>query len=119
MSTISARVRALVWERDAHTCAWCGVPVTGAHSLQHRRARGMGGTRRPEANTPANLVLVHGTATTGCHGYVEAHPHQAAARGFRLSQTAEPSLEPIQYHTAVGPAWLLLAHDGSMTLTIE
>lgn len=103
-------VRALVWERDGGCCAWCGRGVDpGGHSLQHRRARGMGGTRRADANSPANLVLVCGSATTGCHGWIESHPGEAARRGFRLGQWADPADVPVLYG---GCGWVRLGHDG-------
>ncbi len=103
-------VRNMVWERDRGACAWCGGPVVeGDHSLQHRRARGMGGTRRADANSPANLVLVHGSATTGCHGHIEAHPGEAARRGFRLGQLADPADVPVLY---AGRVWVRLDHAG-------
>lgn len=103
-------VRDLVWERDGGACAWCGMTVyRGDHSLQHRRARGMGGTRRWDANSPANLVLVCGSATTGCHGHIEAHPGEAARRGFRVSQHADPAEVPVLY---AGRVWVRLDHAG-------
>lgn len=105
-------VRKLVWARDDGHCAWCGFGVNpGDHSLQHRRSRGMGGTRRADANSPANLILMCGSATTGCHGWIEAHPTEAAARGFRLLQRADPTEIPALYADGT---WLL-GHDGSRT----
>ncbi len=48
-------------------------------SIQHRRARGAGGTRLAEAHTNlANLLLLCGTGTTGCHGWVETQQRQLA-----------------------------------------
>ena len=111
MSGPARAVRGLVWERDGGACAWCGCPVReGEHSLQHRRARGMGGTRRADANSPANLVLVCGSGTTLCHGWVEAHPGEAERRGFRLRQWADPVEVPVLW---AGGVWVRLGHDGS------
>lgn len=92
--TVSAAVRRQVIERDGSRCQWCGRYVrteAGWYSLQHRRARGMGGSRRAATDAPANLVLVCGTGTTECHGYIESHPAEAAARGFRVSSSADPA----------------------------
>lgn len=47
-------------------------------SVQHRRAQGMGGTSRTETNDLANLLLLCGTGTTGCHGWVETQERQLA-----------------------------------------
>ena len=106
----SRATRTLVWDRDGGACGWCGRPVyEGDHSLQHRRARGMGGTRRADANSPANLVLVCGSATTGCHGHIEANPQEAARRGFRIGQWQDPSGVPVLY---AGRVWVRLGHAG-------
>lgn len=94
---VSKATRAAVIARDLNRCQWCGLPVNvagGDYSLQHRRARGMGGSRRTSTDQPANLLLVHGSGTTGCHGYIEANPDQARARGFRVSSGADPARVP-------------------------
>ena len=59
MTGPTPKVRALVLERDGYRCARCGVDVRTSpvgYSIQHRVARGMGGTRRPSINSPANLL---------------------------------------------------------------
>ena len=92
--SVTAAVRRHVIERDGSRCQWCGRYVrteSGWYSLQHRRARGMGGSRRASTDAPANLVLVCGTGTTECHGYIEAHPGEAAERGFRVNSSADPA----------------------------
>lgn len=106
-------VRAAVWDRDGGACAWCGTPITGEHSLQHRRARGMGGTKRADTNSPANLVLTCGSATTGCHGWIESHPREAERREFRLRQLADPADVPLLYR---GARWVRLDHHGGITV---
>lgn len=94
----SRRIRQLVIDRDDHCCVACGhwVDVEGGnYSLQHRRARGAGGSRRSDTNSLANLILMCGSATTGCHGYVEAHPDYALSRGYRVTQQQDPALVPV------------------------
>jgi hypothetical protein len=102
--------------RDGSICQWCGKHCdtsTGWYSLQHRRARGLGGTSRPTANTAANLVLVHGTGTTGCHGEIESQPALAAARGFRIRQDDDPSFVPIRCWNPIwGLSWHVLDDNG-------
>lgn len=115
-------VRADVIRRDGGRCQWCGAGVdtsSGWYSLQHRRARQMGGTSRPEANLAANLVLVHGTGTTGCHGEIEANPVLAAERGFRLTQEQQPDQCPIQVAGITGRRWVRLDNDGNTRPTIR
>lgn len=65
-------VRSLVMERDDWTCQRCGKAITEGveYSLQHRLARGSGGTSDPAINSPANLIVLCGSATTNCHGAV-------------------------------------------------
>jgi hypothetical protein len=90
----SDETRQLVIARDAETCQWCGKPIRDhgfGYSLQHRVARGMGGTSDPAINSPANLVLVGGSGTTDCHGYIESHPNEARERGFRVDRDTDPA----------------------------
>lgn len=83
------KVRDVVMARDGGRCVRCGVPVTGLpHSLQHRRARGAGGTTRPDTNLPANLILVCGTGTSLCHGRIERKRHEAQGFGWAIPLAA-------------------------------
>lgn len=108
MSGPTTRIRQIVLERDNHTCQWCGHYVFGEpYSLQHRRARGAGGTSRPGANEPANLIVMCGTATTGCHGHIEVAKDSATARGFRLSlHIPDEDIPDFPVYTYRGKAWL-------------
>lgn len=78
----SAETVRLVRERDDWRCARCAG--WGPLSTQHRVARGMGGTRHPLINGPANLLTLCGSGTTGCHGWVESHPVWAEAHGWSV-----------------------------------
>jgi hypothetical protein len=55
-------------------------------SIHHRRPRGMGGTDRPDVHSLANLMLVCGTGTVGCHGFLESHRTIAEARGYLVAK---------------------------------
>lgn len=44
----------------------------------------MGGSKRPELHQPANLIVLCGSGTTGCHGWVESHRHQARESGYLI-----------------------------------
>lgn len=48
---------------------------SGSHlvSRHHRQARGMGGTTDPAIHSLANLLLICGHGTAGCHGWIEHH----------------------------------------------
>ena len=78
----------------------------------------MGGTKDPKTNTPANLVLLCGSATTpgGCHTAVEKHRQAALWTGWIVPRTADPAHVPIK-----SPAgrWYLLNEDGTRTETVR
>lgn len=88
----STATRELVRWRDRDRCRRCGAPTWQIH---HRQPRGMGGTRDPRVNSPANLVLLCGTGVTGCHGWVESHRALAREQGWLVSQWADPVDVPI------------------------
>jgi hypothetical protein len=112
--SVSAKVRQIVLDRDEYRCVRCGeyIGPFGDYSIHHRRPRGMGGTKRPETDLPANLLTLCGSGTTGCHGLVESDRLLATARGFLVSQYADPELIPV--HTFRGKA--LLSNDGMLAI---
>lgn len=113
----SRKVRALVMAREDKRCAACGISVIGRpYSVQHRVARGMGGTSDPAANSPERLVLLCGSATTpgSCHARCEARDPDMHARGFWLWSWEDPALIPVMLASEHGSgvtAWL--ATDGT------
>lgn len=112
------KTRALVLERDGFQCVRCGKPCgprVGPYSLQHRKARGVGG----DSSIP-NLVLLCGTATTGCHGEVESRDPQTRredqARGYRLESWQDPATEGVMYASEHGSGVTLWLHaDGTLS----
>lgn len=109
------KTRALVLVRDGYQCVRCGCPAgpeIGQYSLQHRKARGVGGD-----NSLPNLILLCGSATTGCHGAVEARkdPHDLAA-GYRLESWQDPAAEGVMYASEHGSGVTLwLDADGGLS----
>lgn len=107
--------RDLIKQRDDWTCASCSKPITGIagrdYSVQHRIARGPGGTSDPAINSPANLILLCGSATTGCHGIAESRDQTMHARGFWLNTWENPATFPVD-HAVHG--WVLLLEDGGI-----
>lgn len=101
--------REKVWERDDGQCAWCGDPITGERSVDwsvgHRRPRRMGGDPRPDTNSPANLILLHGDGTTLCHGLIEGQRTVAYDLGMLLHDGDRPCQRPI-HHAVHGWCWL-------------
>jgi hypothetical protein len=112
----SVKTVALVWRRDAGCCVRCGKQCVFAErgtdwSLQHRRARGMGGTRRPDTNSPQSLIVLCGSATTGCHGWVESNRTVALSNGWAVKSNSDPLLIPVAYRGS----HLWLTDDGDLT----
>jgi len=113
--TIKPATRALVIARDNSICAWCGLHVvttTGWYSIQHRRARGMGGSRLADTDQPQNLVLVHGSGTTLCHGEIESKRAEAVRRGFNVQQGNDPTVVPLLVHSGPAGFWVRLDAAG-------
>lgn len=113
----SAATRKAVIERAAGRCERCGKTITGDYSIHHRKPRGMGGTKDPVANSPANLILLCGSATSpdGCHTTVERFRRSAMATGFIVARTADPSKVPVKRHDG----WVILNTDATTTTTTE
>jgi hypothetical protein len=104
--------RQLVLERDDWSCFCCGTPIIGRdYSLQHRDSRGMGGSKNPLKNSPANLITLLGSATTECHGRVEGRHAADNVVGYWLKTGQIPADTPV-LHWRLGP--VLLGHDGSV-----
>ena len=110
----SPATRQLVLERDGYRCVSCRSSIYGhgqGFSIHHRMPRGMGGTRNPEVNLPANLLLLCGSGTTGCHGWLESHREKAKEWGYLIRRgTASPAFEPVL--TADG--WRRFDNDGGI-----
>lgn len=101
MSGFTARQVAVIIDRDAGACVRCGVVVVHlqrgiAWSIHHRRPRGMGGSRSPEVNAAPNGLVLCGSGTTGCHGWVEGHREQARQEGLLVPSWRDPTDVPVR-----------------------
>lgn len=74
-------------------CVRCGRAV-GRFSLHHRRMRSHPFDGLHE---PSNLILLCGSGTTGCHGWVHAHPKEAMRDGWLVSAYRDPARVPVTY----------------------
>lgn len=115
----SKTTRDIVWARAGGRCELCGEALAGpvGFSVHHRLPRRMGGSRRPELNTPANLLVVCGSGTTGCHGRIESLREQAHTEGLLLHDGQDPATVPVLIACPVDgwPKLVLLAVDGTYT----
>lgn len=100
-SKVPARIREAALCRDGRCCQRCGVSLYGRdYSLQHRDARGMGGSKLK--HTLANLVALCGTATTGCHGHVESERTESVRDGWSVPNGVTPEEWPVLRY---GTSW--------------
>lgn len=74
----------LVKARSGGRCERCGTADSYRWSFHHRIPRGMGGSRDPRLNEPSNIVLLCGSGTEGCHGWIESHRTEAYSDGLLL-----------------------------------
>ena len=102
--------------RDQGKCARCGRHVAHlergrAWSIHHRRPRGSGGTSLDWVNQPANLVVLCGSGTTGCHGWVERERTKAFDLGLLVSAigVATAMTTRLRHHEY---GWVLLDNEG-------
>jgi len=75
----------------------------------------MGGTTRSQSNGPANLLLLCGTGTTGCHGRIEANRTEAYERGWLVGQVEDPREVPVDisiFGASYGLERVLLDDEG-------
>jgi 5-methylcytosine-specific restriction protein A len=79
-----------VYERAGYACEICTEAVGDHrgtdHHVHHRRPRALGGTKREDTNSPANLLLL----CPQCHREVESHRAVAQSMGWLLTQTDDP-----------------------------
>ena len=98
MSDPTARAKNLVARRQEYRCMICGLYLlTSAtpHSFHHRLMRSQG-HGYAGLHQPGNLILLCGTGTTGCHGYVHAHPAESYDNGWLVHIDGNPLTQPVR-----------------------
>ena len=95
--------RRLVDERSGGLCERCG---NWGQDMQyhHRRARGMGSTKRPESNLPANCLHLD----SACHAAIESARAEAYEYGWLVRQHETPEDIPVLRRGV----WCLLDNGG-------
>ena len=88
------KVRQQIVERCSGRCEVMtdGCTFT-AQEIHHRRARGSGGTRRPDTNLPSNALCV----CDACHRRIESHRTEALTLGWLVPQNQSPKDVPVVY----------------------
>lgn len=107
MTGFSQEVRQLINQRSDGVCevqVRCQGRAAPGWQLHHRRARGMGSSKRPETNMPANALAV----CVDCHHWIEHNREIARGNGWLLKQTQMPELVPVLRRHV----WSWLNNDG-------
>lgn len=110
MSDIPQVICGAVDFRDQQKCVRCGVWIAYGGSRHHRQRRRDGG------HLVANIVLLCGSGTTGCHGWAHANPKAARACGL-IVRSSVPDvclvpLEIIDLDVSLHPSYVTLSEDG-------
>lgn len=101
---LAVRTRAGRGDPEDARCEATGVWL-GRHGgeIQHRVARGMGGTSDPVKNSIVNAVLL----STDAHRLAESRDAEMNEEGFWLRNGQDPALTPILLHSEHGmTVWL-------------
>jgi 5-methylcytosine-specific restriction protein A len=91
VAEFSPAARAAIIEAGGGRCVGCGSPDI---TVQHRRRRGMGGSKDPAISTPANGLPLCGHGTAGCHGWTEHNPTTANLLGWALTVGEDQLVAP-------------------------
>jgi 5-methylcytosine-specific restriction protein A len=84
--------RETVFRRDERRCVVCGCEAYWRGlQVHHRRPRAMGGSRRPDTNSPPNLL----TVCLDHHAWIESHRMESLAAGLLLRQSDDPAQVPV------------------------
>lgn len=81
-------------------------------SAHHRKPRGMGGTTDPAVAGIANCLIVCGSGTTGCHGWIEKNRGIAITFGLLIPRSAtgpEWAPEVVRVMDRADRWWMLTA----------
>lgn len=116
----SKTVRFVFEIRENESCFYClrglrWVDRGFGWSAHHRRPRGAGGTSEPWVAQPPNCLILCGSGTTGCHGWVESNRALATEYGLLvpLNGVDRPGDVPVRRRDE---SWWWLTNWGS---TIE
>lgn len=92
MSRVPARVSRVVLARDNEQCVRCFVRGSNIH---HRQMRSQ--ADKLSVHWPSNLIVLCGSGTTGCHGYIHANPEEAYLKGWLVKSYDVPHMKPVLY----------------------
>lgn len=114
---VDDETRFAVLARAFYKCERCGRDFLGFPvSVHHRRPRMMGGSKNQELHKSANLIVLCGTGTSGCHGWVESNRDKARELGYLIQKVESAGEIPFQDNN--GLWWYLDNYGGKRQLDI-
>lgn len=94
---VTDEIRFEVLARANYKCERCGTDFLGIPvSVHHRRPRMMGGSKNESLHKSANLIVLCGSGTSGCHGWVESNRSEARKLGFLIQKVESAEEIPFQ-----------------------
>lgn len=100
MSSVPKSTISLVKLRDNESCVRCGIYGGNVH---HRKMRSQ--ASKDSVHNVENLILLCGSGTTGCHGWVHGHPSESYKHGWLVRSYHEPRVIPVRDYS--GSLWFL------------
>lgn len=112
MSGFPQRVKELVLARSSGMCEVMVDNLCTFHAvdLQHRRARGSGGSKRVDTNTAANCLA----CCRACHRYAESRAADAEANGWVIPNNRRPPINPASVRVLWRKQWRYLDEQGGL-----
>lgn len=122
-----AVVRIAFYSRECSRCFRCRRDLRWEErgigwSAHHRKPRGAGGTRDAAIGGVANCLILCGSGTTGCHGWVEGHRAEAIEDGLLISRLGVGSgFDPanVRARRVDGSWWSLTSTGRSVEVELE
>jgi hypothetical protein len=106
---LAPKIRAIVLTRDLYSCFCCGESVLDRPYTIWRRNPAHG-------DSPANLITILGTPSTGCLERLERREPPDEANGYVLRTGQDPERQPALMHGHL-PLWLT-ADGGYRTVVV-
>lgn len=109
----AAKVVRLVFEiREDESCFRCRLGLKWHErgygwSAHHRRPKGSGGTSEEWVGQAANCLILCGSGTTGCHGWVESHRAKATELGLLVPRLGHEKSSEVPVCRLDGSWWWL------------
>jgi 5-methylcytosine-specific restriction protein A len=105
-------LRRALLARCRNRCELCAGELLGRWEANHRRPKGMGGTRRADRDSLPNLTALH----PHCHQWLTERPHEGRALGQFIRQHQDPAQTPLRLF---GATPVLLTPEGGYAPVTE